>query len=232
MHSSVIAIIDRGVPEDQLYFELERVMAPFDENLEVPRYMVYTREEFIAQERQDIQYRLDMMLEEYNKDPELFVHTYTDLYIPQLKAKLVASDDEVWNHGAGDYADEELDSDGNIYSTVNLVGKWDYWLRGGRYQHCILNSDGLYDKNGNLATKGCDTLRKKDLTAMVTPYAVVDKEGNWHDSVSINGLDWLDQPAPNTEEYQELRGIVEMEFFNLINNAHPEDWLCVLDAHC
>jgi len=231
MHTAVLVIMDKEIPEDQLYFELQEVLAPYDENLEVPMYRKFTRAELIASERKYEQLLLDTMRKEYADDPEKFIHAYQPGYLARLEQRTHSSDEAVWQRGSEVYEENELDAEGNVYSTENPQGKFDYFLRGGRYQHSILNSDGLYDKTGNLAIKGCDTLRKKDLTALSSPGAVVDKGGVWHDASTISGLDLLDQPVRGTDEYVDFQGFIEAAISGVIQEADPEDWLLVVEIH-
>lgn len=97
MSHYIVAVFHR---EDQ---EVEDLLAPFDENIEVEPYIKYTRQEAI-----------DFVKEHWGD---------------WVKDK---SDDECWDEIADEYHNN-TDENGNIYSTYNPNSKWDWWSYGGRF---------------------------------------------------------------------------------------------------
>ena len=97
MSHFTVAVIHR---DDQ---DIEDLLAPFDENLEVEPYVKFTRQEAI-----------DYVREHWLKEGE------------------DKTDDECWTMMASDYNDN-TDDEGNIYSTYNPDSKWDWYQVGGRW---------------------------------------------------------------------------------------------------
>jgi hypothetical protein len=83
---------------------VDEMLAPFDENLVVDKYIRYTKEEAID---------------------------YVKKYYGDAEGK---TDEECYEMIAQDYRKEGLvDDDGNIYSTYNPLSKWDWYQCGGRF---------------------------------------------------------------------------------------------------
>ena len=95
--------------EDQ---DVDELLAPYSELLEVPKHVVYTRQEAIDLAR--------------------------DLF-KECKDK---TDDECWEFIAEDYADDMKDEDGNLYSNSNPNAKWDWYELGGRWSDSLRLKDG------------------------------------------------------------------------------------------
>lgn len=83
--------------------DIDELLAPFDENIKVPKYISYTKQQAVAHVRK------------YWKDVE-------DL-----------SDEECYVKMAADYEDDMKDAEGNLYSTYNPQSKWDWYQEGGRW---------------------------------------------------------------------------------------------------
>lgn len=98
---------------------VEDVLAPFDENTEVPQYIEYTRKELV-----DYYRKTRSQWANISKDAE-----YTD----KLKKILAKNDDEIYATAVADYEDENVDDDGNILSTYNPISKWDWYMHNGAF---------------------------------------------------------------------------------------------------
>lgn len=83
---------------------VEDLLAPYDENIKVAKYLEFTKEQAVKYARKHYMNINDS--------------------IP---------DDEVWKHFSMDYPDDMKDEDGNLYSTYNPNSKWDWYLIGGRW---------------------------------------------------------------------------------------------------
>ena len=109
MSHFAVAVIHR---EDQ---DVETLLAPYDENIEVEPYIEYTRQQAIEHARK---YRANRL-----KD---------------------ASDEECWKDVAEDYEPDRVDADGNLWSTYNPKSKWDWWSYGGRWSGELITKSGEY----------------------------------------------------------------------------------------
>ncbi len=83
--------------------DIDEMLAPFNENIRVPKYIAYTRAEAIA----------------YAKE--------------HYKSCIGKTDDECYECFASDYDNDMRDTDGNLYSTYNPDSKWDWYTEGGRW---------------------------------------------------------------------------------------------------
>lgn len=98
---------------------VDRLLAPYDENIEVEQYVSRTKAEII-EEGKECQRRL---LAD-GKDE----HTSDEWALKYLNAE---TDEDFYN--AERYADSEYDEDGNELTTYNPKSKWDWYSIGGRW---------------------------------------------------------------------------------------------------
>ena len=103
---------------------LEKVLAPYDENLETELHIAETKEELIENAKRMKKYYLEIqekgeILAEY-----------------QLKYVNATTDEELYEA----YKDEdaEYDEQGNRLTTYNQNSKWDWYAIGGRYNNLIV----------------------------------------------------------------------------------------------
>lgn len=151
----------------------EEQLSPFDENLDTPRYVKFTKDEAIAKGRQDIENYKNGTYAEYLADPEKYSEGITNEgHLNYLKnefpKKLEWSDEEVFQ----DFVkyEDDVDEDGNIYSEYNPNSKWDWYVLGGRWTGMLKLKSGTHGATGEpgLMTKMTDTgwvdqARKKDI---------------------------------------------------------------------
>ncbi|MFA7205625.1 MAG: hypothetical protein WC102_04760 [Saccharofermentanales bacterium] len=103
--------------DDQL---LENVLAPFDENKEVPPYISMKRDEFIADKRKI--YKRDIERDEESGDEIVIDYeSMTDEEFLQAMRAL----------------DYTLDDAGNEITTYNKLSQWDWWAVGGRWSNLL-----------------------------------------------------------------------------------------------
>lgn len=84
--------------------DIGTILAPYDENMEVPRYLRYTKSEVIERARK---------------------------YYSEATKNM--TDEEAYEYYASDYDEDMRDAEGNLYSTYNPKSKWDWWVVGGRF---------------------------------------------------------------------------------------------------
>ncbi|KJR10524.1 hypothetical protein UG54_00570 [Gordonia sihwensis] len=121
---------------------LEALLDRYDETRDVVRYQQSTREEVITAGRATIEHFRTTAYAEYLRDPETYLaaanEAHRDFITGESEgggfpAQLTWTDDQVFAHEAQWYDPEDIDADGNIYSTSNPDGKWDWWMIGGRW---------------------------------------------------------------------------------------------------
>jgi len=105
--------------------DIDDLLAPFDENLEVDPYLSYTKQEAIDHVRQHWSFVMDG---------------------PKKIPVAEATDAQCYAYIASDYASDMKDEDGNLYSTYNPNSKWDWYQEGGRWSGSLrLKSGGITD---------------------------------------------------------------------------------------
>jgi len=127
-HFTVLVIGEN--PEEQL--------APFDENLDLPRYVKGTKEQLIKEVREEIAAYDKDVYQKYLKDPIKYSSKCTnDDHIKYLKnefpKRLKWTDEECYKHAIRYYDEEEIGENGELYSTRNNQSKWDWYSLGGRW---------------------------------------------------------------------------------------------------
>lgn len=110
---------------------VEDLLDRYDENLIVDRYMCYTKKELIQQGKQEID-RLKRMYKEYRKDKRKYRNKYNEnikhlRFIKKVPSMLKWSDERIYKFATRFYSEDELDKEGNAYSTYNPDSKWDWY---------------------------------------------------------------------------------------------------------
>lgn len=171
-HFSVLAIQKHNSHKD-----IEDMMAPYDENLEVEPRIYKTKQQLIDEEKDRLAHILDNdQVKEYLKDPEAFKaknsgvgQTYR---IDWVERQL----DDYYKYAAGSYTDEDFyksaiededpdkfDEDGNLMTTYNEDSKYDYYGEEGRWSGEIILKDGSHVDSasvGDIDWKAMNTLDK------------------------------------------------------------------------
>ena len=139
----------------ELYFnheptraEIDEAMAPFEEK-DVPRYRMYTKAEALDAKRREIaHYMENLCYSRWIKDKESYEgENPHEGHINYLKEVEANHDDEEWllSKVYTEWEDD-VDEDGNIYSTYNPDGIWDWFQIGARWKG---NHDPDYDANND-----------------------------------------------------------------------------------
>jgi hypothetical protein len=118
--------------------ELDEIMAPYEEK-SVPRYVKFTKEQAIANQRKKIEdYKNGDYYQEYIKDPEKYLDECKNnghaKYISEIfPAMLNWTDEQCYDEAKKYYEENEIGENGELYSTYNPKSKWDYYSIGGRW---------------------------------------------------------------------------------------------------
>ena len=161
MSHFTVAVITKTRPD---YSDIEKVLAPYSENLVVPPYVSETPEQYIQRKRKEFdEYLQSATYKTYEADPEAYARDCKNNpqhleYIRNFKGKTYKSTDEEllekrkemypsYDSEREDY-EEYLDKNGNLISTYNPKSKWDWWCIGGRW------SGLLSLKNGDSSDEG------------------------------------------------------------------------------
>ena len=124
-HFCVYVFHDKNTTVDEL-------LAPYDENIELAPYVLYTKEQAIAKVRSDIDDFRNGIYKEYLEDPVKYKEKWgnNERHIEYIEnefpKKLNWTDEECYEDIAKWYRESGLVSeDGSILSTYNPKSKWD-----------------------------------------------------------------------------------------------------------
>lgn len=153
MSHFTLAVITKGEPT---YKQLEEILAPFNEILEVETFK--TKEEIIKEEREKLGKYFETTYREYLSDPEKYREScsnekHLEYLEKEFPKKLTWTDEEIYQDVIRYEEDEDIMEDGRVRSTYNPNGKWDWWVIGGRWKGSIKTKDG----------KEVDSARIKDI---------------------------------------------------------------------
>lgn len=133
-----VAVITKKKPSEK---EIEEILAPYNEDLEVPQYVYATKEQIIQSERKKLEdYKKTCPYREYHADPEKYEkeHAGNPAHLEYLRTgydnKCAQSDEELYQEYIRLYEKEgDIGPGGEILSTSNPDAKWDWYVIGGRY---------------------------------------------------------------------------------------------------
>lgn len=167
---------------------IEDLIAPYNENIEVAPYIAETKQEIIErgwEKRNDYIYNL-------KRDPAYYSSWHMDDFV------YATSDDEIYNAMANSYNDEAYDEDGNRWSTYNPVSKWDWWSYGGRFSDMLkLKPDSERIDPDYTDDVFCDSAPLKDIDFSIDVEAYNDALRFWDVVVDDAPLE-EDEDAPFT----------------------------------
>jgi len=211
----------------------ESQLAPFDENLETPRYVEYTRDQMIAKVRGEIEEYKNERYAEFLADPKKYKLGKSIEHINYLEnefpKKLNWTDDECYKEGIEYYSEDEIGSDGEVYSTSNPKSKWDWYSLGGRWSGMIKLKDGAKGNTGRGSLvmqneAGIDQAKKGDIlnfNELIT-FALI-KDGQWFEKGEMGWWGVVsnkkDQEAWNNE------------LLKLIKELPDETLISIYDCH-
>lgn len=133
----------------------EKQLAPFNGNLELPRYVEYTKEQLIEKERKGIADYEKGTYAKYLKDPNEYEKNcgnkaHIDYLKNEFPLKLKWSDEQLYEEAIEYYDENDIGENGEVYSTYNPKSKWDWYQMGGRYSGRFLLKNGRKGKLGDL----------------------------------------------------------------------------------
>lgn len=201
--------------------DLEDMLAPYDENLEVTPYIRYTKEQIIELEKKDINNFNNNFYSKYLENPNKYIKEHEDNeyhlnFIKKFPERLTWTDEECYNHYVDTWFDREsIDEDGNYWSEYNPNSKWDWYQIGGRW------SNILALKNGNEVDE--DYVSEVDFDKTMTPFAFIDTEGRWHEKGEMGW--WCTTNNEKTEEDW------ERIFKYYLRTLNGDEIITVVDCH-
>ena len=198
--------------------DVENQLSPFEEK-EVDRYVKYTKEELIENQRKEINEYKNNFYDEYLKDPVTYEnkclgnHSHLKYLKEEFPKKLLFTDEELYKEAIKYEEMENIGDNGELYSTYNPNSKWDWYQVGGRW------GKKLETKKGN-----CDSAIKKDILNIsdIHTFAIL-KDGKWYEKGKMG---WWGFVSDKKEENE-----WEEQFRKLIDNLPNETLITIVDCH-
>jgi hypothetical protein len=216
-------------------------LAPFDANLELPRYVKYTREQLIQNERDRILSYKEERYDVYLKDKEKYISEWqNDSHIQYLEKEfpkeLNKTDEELYNEAIDGYFSDEIGPEGQIYSTCNPNSKWDWSVIGGRWAGLIKLKDGCkpikpinfsyrwseQNKQEVLSENRADMAIKKDIDNLddIVCFAII-KDGKWYEKSEMGSVGMFS----NEDDTWDI------QFKKLVNEISDDALITIVDCH-
>lgn len=189
-HFSLLVITEEYPTESILSSKLSR----FNENMEVPQYIRYTKQQLIEHQKEEV-LKAKEKYELYKKDPEnnkMNEEYYLQTYPRLIKAMEENDEASLYLQAIRYYEEDEFDNFGNVLSTYNPDSKWDWYVVGGRFSNEISSKS--------------DTIQVKDF-----PYKKINEKN-------------LEKEYPNEYlDYKDLLSGKKNSFYNLkyLNERYP-----------
>lgn len=151
-HYAVMVICRKGTGDD-----VESLLAPYDENLEVAPYVRKTKAQLIAEEIENIltarrshqaalaaeSEEAYLKLAEASDEPCYRNYAYAKNDVPEKLLTVDIDDEEaVYKLLREEWTDDIFDEDGGLISTYNPNSKWDWYEIGGRWDDSLKLKEG------------------------------------------------------------------------------------------
>ena len=200
-HFSVMVISD----------DYETLLAPFDENIEMDRYVQYTKEELIAKERKSIQNTKENCYDKWLADKEGYEKDCTNprhliMLEEEFPLRLKWTDEECYKSAIEWYEPDQIGEEGEVYSTYNPDSQWDWYQLGGRWSGLLKLKDGAEGVTGS--------------TGLMDSHA--NKGAQWVDQAKFKDIDWermKDNPSyiksakKEWKDAEEGKGLYKLEYY-------------------
>lgn len=250
-HFTVTVAIPGSVDPAKLEAALEDIMAPFDEGLEVDRYVSATKAELIENAKASymtVWAGPGGYIERYAKDPAAYRAEFRSEHVKHIEG-LIAEDrlntwsDERWYQDAIEYESaENIGPNGETYSEYNPKSEWDWYVVGGRWGCFWTLKEGLDPTDKDIVPikthepwggatdrsndpRNIDCARKENIAAEshVSTYAYVDLEGEW---ISQGKMGWFGMSSGDKAQED-----WDTQYFEWIKELPSDTWLVLVDAH-
>lgn len=241
MHYSLLVVGDN----------IEERLEPFDENLDVERHVMYTKEELIKQRKDRLEWqRREGPYSQYLKDPQAYIskpglsqehiRAMQNMHLEYLK-----TDEELYQDAISDEDAENIDPvTGGILTTCNENAKWDWYEIGGRWAGLIVLKDDRTpeslphfswgwndeDKEEILAQGRVDRAMIKDIANLDElpglVYSFLDENDNWTET-----HDDYDFYTDDKDKKEESENTFKENVLKHLKSLDPDTYLTIIDYH-
>jgi hypothetical protein len=180
-----------------IWDDVEASLAPYDESIELAPYVEYTKEQLIAKSRQETEDYKNGRYAEYLADPvkykaerlENVDHiNYLEIEFPKV---LEWTDEQHYQDQIKWYDKESIGINGELYSTRNPQGYWDWYQIGGRWAGGITVKPGTTFETPNFSWGWSEGEMLKITSTLRT------------DSALLKDIDFDAMNADNLKDYTE-----------------------------
>lgn len=159
--------------------DIEEIMAPYSEGLPCAPHVEYTKEQAVAQIREEIKQYENTVYARYLADPEGYAEeSQNEAHVNYVKnefpKKLAYTDEECYEEMKERFDEDMIDEEGNLYTSYNPYSKWDWYTEGGRWKNVLCGKNGLCV---NSAPVGAIDFEKSPI-----PFAYVTPSGIWFEN--------------------------------------------------
>lgn len=220
----------------------EGQLLKYDERLEVPKYIRYTKQKLIAIGKQRIENFKINCYDKYLENKKEYISKSSKDHInyiqKEFSKQLKWTDEEIYNYEIENSDEEDIGEDGEVYSTCNPLSKWDWYERGGRFAGLLklkknkkqiepINfSYGWSESNKEyiLSENRTDIAYKKDIENLneIKVYAFI-KDGEWYEKEKYNFNDKETSIKINKEW--------EFKFRKILNDLPNDTLISIYDCH-
>lgn len=154
MSHFAVAVISKSLDE------VEKLLAPYDENIEVSKYIKYTKSQLIEKARADFkEYITSGCYAEYIKNPDKYKEScrnegHIKYLEEEIPLKMNWTDEQFYQDEIRYYEEEDIGKNGEVYSTYNPKSKWDWYEIGGRFSGTIKIKNGEFVDSAKISN--CD----------------------------------------------------------------------------
>lgn len=209
----------------------ESQLEPFNENLEIPRYVEYTKEELIAKGKKEIEEYAKGTYAKYLADKKAYKKKcnnkwHLNYLEKEFPLKLKWTDEEIYSDQLVCYDSEDIGADGEVYSDYNPNSKWDWYSLGGRWSGDITLKEGkkgVCGRSGVFNNKvGIDSALKGDIANFeeLIPFAVL-KDGKWYEKGKMG---WWAVVSDEKDNWND-------EFLKLVKDLPDDTLISMYDCH-
>ena len=198
---------------------VDELLAPFDENIEYAPYVVYTKEQAIAEIRKEIEDYKNGLYARYLSDTKAYEESCNNKdrinYLRnEFPKRLNWTDEECYADMKSRFSKNMVDSNGNLLSTYNPNSKWDYYSIGGGWNNYIKTLNG--EQVNEAYVNEVDWEES-------TPFAFISPTGEWHEKGQMG---WWAMVS-NEKKKKDW----EAEFKEFIDGLDKNTMVTVVDCH-
>lgn len=202
---------------------VKELLEPFDEALEVDRYIKYTKDEAIDEVKrrhaENYEYALKVQEQAMSTGDSRRMESAENI----LKKGLTISYEDAWKEAKS--WGYELDEEETLTTRYNPDSKWDWYCTGGRWSGYLPSKMTDEDGENEMVDWGLvgDIDWDKYLETDGAPFCFITTEGEWHESASMG---WWGMTADDKEE-----DVWNREFKEYLETLSDDVEVTVIDFH-